>query len=155
MRCMINLLGMKTPETYSNRGQNVVISVVEGNVAFELLQLLKGNNGALESKEHTQTAFGGVLKDLNEQEQHQCPILTSGASLQWRVCISWQIEIYICRSRTGTFTCPNSCPRVLLVGFYTNIVPWAAVVASSDLHLVSLCPIMLLAFLRFLSTFCV
>ena len=154
MRCMINLLGMKTPETYPNRGQNVVISVGKKNVAFELLQFPKGNSGVLESKHHIQTVFGGVLKAPNEQEQHQCRILTSGASMRWRVCISWQIEIYICRSRTGTFTCPNSCPRVLLVGFYTNIVPWAAVVASSDLHLVSL-SIMLLAFLRFLSTFCV
>ena len=59
---------MKTPETYSNRGQNVVISVVEGNVAFELLQLPKGNNGVLdmvlESTDHIslQTAFGGILK---------------------------------------------------------------------------------------------
>ena len=57
-----------------------LFSVVEGNVAFELLQLLKGNNGALESKEHTQTAFGGVLKDPNEQEQHQCLILNSEAT---------------------------------------------------------------------------
>ena len=46
----MNLLGMKTPETYSNRGQNVVISVVEGNVAFELLQLPKGKKGVLEVK---------------------------------------------------------------------------------------------------------
>ena len=88
LRCMMNLLGMKTPETYSNRVQNVVILVVKGNVAFELLQLPKGNNGVLESKHHIQTVFGGILKAPNEQEQHQCHILTSGASMRWRVCVS-------------------------------------------------------------------
>ena len=47
-----------------------LFSVVEGNVAFELLQLPKGNNGALKSKHHTKTAFRGILKALNEQDQH-------------------------------------------------------------------------------------
>ena len=89
LRCGMNLLGMKTPETYSNRVQNVVILVAKGNVTFEISQLLKGNSGVLESKYHTQTAFGGILTALNEQEQHQCPILTSGASMRWRVCVSW------------------------------------------------------------------
>ena len=68
--CGMNLLGIKTPETYSNRGQNIVILVVKGNVAFELLQLLKGNSRVFESKHHTQTAFGDILKALNEQDQH-------------------------------------------------------------------------------------
>jgi len=50
LRCGMNLLGIKTPETYSNRVQNVVILVAKGNVAFELLQLPKGKKGVLEVK---------------------------------------------------------------------------------------------------------
>ena len=47
-----------------------LFSVGKGNGDFELLQLLKGNSGVSESNHHTQAAFGGMLKALNEQGQH-------------------------------------------------------------------------------------